>query len=380
MARIFLGIVAGITGLAILGAVLFAAFRDDIQLFAMTQMIPSMSYDEATLPAAPDYGEAASWLVRPGAEGAARTLPAGEAPAAPIAADVFFIHPTTYLGNEYWNAPIDEPSATATLPRVIAAQMTPFAAAEGLYAPRYRQAAFGAFMAANTDTFRALLTAYGDIERAFDSFLAMRDEERPFILAGHSQGAILGLWLLKNRIAGTPLAKRMIAAFLPGWTFSLEEDIAALADIGPCRSPEETGCILGWQSFASDGDTTLMKAAFASQIGLSGRPKAGSTMLCVNPLSFRMDRETVPAALHLGAVATDEGGGLAAPRRELFSAGCDADGFLRLSPAPPSPFDEILLPGRNYHVYDIHLFHMNIRANLAVRAASMDAGTAAFHE
>lgn len=368
MTRIFLYIIAAIVGVVILGAALLTVFWDEAQQFAMAQMIPDMPYADATLPPAPDYGAAESWLARPGQDAEARLTPEGVEPPSSLPVDAFFIHPTTYLKSVYWNAPIDEPSATAMLPRVLAAQATPFAAAERIFAPRYRQAAFGAFMAANGDTLAALLTAYADVERAFDRYIEEENQGRPFLLVGHSQGAILGMWLLKNRIAGTSLADRMVAAYLPGWTFSIEEDLGALLGIEPCATPQMTGCVLSWQSFAADGDTRTMRHAFETQFGLSGRLKSGSAMLCVNPISFLMNEEPVPASLHQGSVATRDQGGLTAPKSGMLTARCDEQGFLRVDPAPGDPFNALLMPGGNYHVYDIHLFHMDIRADVARRA------------
>ncbi|GER05153.1 hypothetical protein JCM17846_28350 [Iodidimonas nitroreducens] len=47
----------------------------------------------------------------------------------------------------------------------------------------------------------------------------------------------MGSFLLKNRIAGTPLAERMVAAYLPGWTFSLTHDLAPCPAWEPAKMP-----------------------------------------------------------------------------------------------------------------------------------------------
>ncbi len=44
-----------------------------------------------------------------------------------------------------------------------------------------------------------------------------RNGDRPFILAGHSQGTFHAARLLGERIAGTPLAEKMVAACLVGY-------------------------------------------------------------------------------------------------------------------------------------------------------------------
>src|SRR3712207_8821505 len=45
-----------------------------------------------------------------------------------------------------------------------------------IYAPKYRQAAFGAFLLRSEDAQKALDLAYSDVARAFDRFLAQAPE------------------------------------------------------------------------------------------------------------------------------------------------------------------------------------------------------------
>ena len=57
----------------------------------------------------PDYRQSSSWAVRPGVASAADKVPNGAEPGRASApdVDVFFIHPTTFLGNHSWNARFD---------------------------------------------------------------------------------------------------------------------------------------------------------------------------------------------------------------------------------------------------------------------------------
>lgn len=370
MARIFLAIVAGLVGLAILGAVLLAIFWDDVQEAALLQMRPDRPFAETPQPPAPDYADPEAWAMRPEAMGAAGLTPEGMEQKAPLDVDVFYIHPTTYLESEYWNAPFDYRGGNELLTRALRTQAGVFAATGRIFAPRYRQASFGSFLVGNADTAKALAIAYGDVLAAFDRFIAAENGGRPFILVGHSQGSLHGLHLLKDRIAGTPLAERFIAAYLPGWPIAPEADLAALAGIGPCATPESLHCVASWHSFAEGGDPSSFIAASAGQPGLSGEPKQASDILCVNPVSWRTTAEKTPQSAHKGAVAPTlmPDAPLSEPLPRLVSARCGEDGFLYMSPAPEGPFTTLLLPGGNYHVYDIHLFYMDIRANARARA------------
>jgi len=65
-----------------------------------------------------------------------------------------------------------------------------FNAVGEIWAPRYRQAAYGAFLLDNPDARAALGLAYSDVARAFDRFLAEVPPRPPIVPAGHSQGAL----------------------------------------------------------------------------------------------------------------------------------------------------------------------------------------------
>ena len=68
-----------------------------------------------------------------------------------------------------------------------------------------------------------------------------------------------------------------------------------------------------------------------------------------------------PARANAGTLVPDDdlkGGKLV---KGLVPARCGADGFLYLG--DPPKMGSYVLPGNNYHVYDIPLFWMNLRAD-----------------
>src|SRR3954469_12639104 len=85
-----------------------------------------------------------------------------------------------------------------------------------VYAPVYRQATVPALQAGTT-TRRDYLTAYGDVERAFDAFLRRIGPRRGFVLIGHSQGTVYLQRLTRRRIDDRPtLRRRLVSAVLLG--------------------------------------------------------------------------------------------------------------------------------------------------------------------
>jgi len=368
MARKFLIVVAIVILLVITGRVIFEQYGDELAKLAL---VPGEEFSIDTVPPAPDYTQDASWAALPSTDNGAKMQPAGVDGAPPLDVDVFFIHPTTYLSKANWNGPIDDKTAAERVDNsVLKGQASAFNAAGHIYAPRYRQATFGAFLAPGDSSYKAFFTAYDDVKKAFEAFLARRDRDRPFILAGHSQGAVHGLGLLRDYIAGKPLKNQMVAAYLIGWPISVEQDLEAIG-LSACDDADDTHCVISWQSFAPDGDATPIIEAFKSLPSVIGASRAGSTMLCVNPLNWTRGTDNVGATQNPGAVAYPNGqGALESIEPELVGANCGSDGILYLDKAPEEPFNENLMPGKNYHVYDIPLFYMSLASNARLRAQS----------
>ena len=157
---------------------------------------------------------------------------------AALGAAVFFVHPTSYLDRESWNAAIDEPASRQRAELFVRGMASPFNRSADIWAPRYRQAAFGAFLSDRAEATQALDAAYGDVALAFDFFIETVARDRPIVLAGHSQGAYHLRRLIRDRVAGTPLTGRVAAAYVVGWPVSIEHDLPAMG-LPACAGPGE---------------------------------------------------------------------------------------------------------------------------------------------
>ena len=218
-------------------------------LLAMLWLEPT-GIVRAASPPAPDYAQAQAWVALPGQRSNAEETPAGVAlgdPRARDRVDVFFIHPTTYLVRSIGNARFDEPGETrARLENgVTRFQASVFHLCCRIFAPRSRHASLAAITRSDPEALAATELAYGDVLSAFDDFIARRNQGRPFILASHSQGSIHAMRLLQERILATPLARRLVAAYVIG--ASLPQ---AIADQGLpiCQSETMTGCVIDWNT------------------------------------------------------------------------------------------------------------------------------------
>jgi Protein of unknown function (DUF3089) len=319
------------------------------------------------------YADAALWFERPGnSSPLAGWRPTGVAPLAdapPGKAAVFFIHPTSYLSRAQWNAPLDDSGANDRAINYLRMMASAFTDSGTIWAPRYRQATLGAFLTDKPDGQRALAAAYADVLAAFDHFAAQQPSDAPLILAGHSQGSMHLMRLLRDRVAGTPLAGRVVAAYIVGWPVPVAADLPALG-LPACESAEQTGCILSWQSYAEPAGYGDTMAQFEALPGLTGKSRRGDRYLCTNPVKGRTGVAST-AADHAGMIRPDSSFATAAITRPGVPARCDAKGFLLIGPGPDlGPF---VLPNNNYHAYDYPLFWMNIRADVARRLRAFTA-------
>lgn len=364
LARRFLGCVFVLILLAVGGALLVFQFG---QRALISQAAPKGHYQTPPDADSPDYAQATNWLSRPGGEDdPALWLPEGETLSLePTSASVFYVHPTTYLERDRWNAPLRPGGAAEANLRLFArSQSSIFNQTAEIWAPRYRQAAFGAFLLRSEDARRALALAHGDVRRAFDAFLAAIPTDRPIILAGHSQGALHLLRLLAER--RDALKGRLVVAYVGGWPVGRTSDLPATG-LKPCSTPTQTGCVMSWQSFGEPANTGLVDDAWLGSAGLTGRKRTLDDMICTNPLTGGVPRRAEPGA-NPGTLVPSGDFATATLKPGLVGAQCRG-GFLIIDGAIP-PLGPFVLPGNNYHVYDYALFWKALRDDVARRRAA----------
>lgn len=365
LARKFLYLVAFLVVLVLVGALMYRLFP--VQLMRMA-LVPSAAFEAQAPVAASRYADKAMWLARPDLpDSPGKWTPDGATPGPRPPVSVFYVHPTSYFGRAQWNAPLDDASANRYATLFLRGQATAFNATGDIWAPRYRQATFGTFLTTGKDAQAALDLAYHDVEAAFDAFVRDIGPSRPIILAGHSQGALHLIRLLHDRVAGTALARRIVAAYVVGWPVSRSVDLPRMG-LPECRGPTQAGCILSWQSFAEPADPSMVLGAFDATTGLTGQSRAGTPLVCTNPLTGAPD-SAAPASANLGSLvpSADLTSAVLVPGR--VPARCSGRGLLLIG-SPPDGYGAYVLQGNNYHVFDYSLFWANIRADAARRAAA----------
>ena len=378
MARKFLYFVAICIVLVIIALLALRIWSKELTELAF---VPTTDFVEQKALDANAYQDPAMWFSRPGiglddparwqpaTRGEERTIPSlsqsGETPEFAT----FFIHPTSYLERTQWNGSLEDKTSQDLARLYIKGMASPFNRASEIWAPKYRQATVGAFLSDNGDATKAIDAAYADVKQAFEFFLATVDDDTPIVLAGHSQGALHLLRLLREEVAGKPVADRVAAAYVVGWPISIEHDLPALG-FPACANEGQSGCIMSWSTFAEPADPSAVLETYANSTGFDGHPRGDSVILCTNPLTGGVGGKA-PASSNLGTLVPD--GNLA--NGELVPgavpARCDERGFLLIG--DPPQMGNAVLPGNNYHVYDIPLFWANIQRGVVERVRAWQA-------
>ncbi len=230
-----------------------------------------------TTPHQPDYSEAFSWVAR------------SETINHPV--DVFYVHPTIYLGTNPENMDISDEALRENARGLITAQAGVYSPFANLFAPFYRQqsAALQSMAAGNNgvDAFQDpfFQVGYGDVERAFDYYIDHLNPDRPFILAGHSQGSMALIHLMRNRFNNPVLQKRLVAAYLMGYSVT-KTDLEKYPWMKLARGETDIGGIITFNTQGTE--------AGASPVLLPGA-------VAINPLNWKTDNTPAGCSANLGA-------------------------------------------------------------------------------
>lgn len=305
---------------------------------------PKHSFEYYSPSLQPDYTQAYAWSCLPEKDDFADVTPPGTTAEAQASAsvDVFFIHPTTFMGGLAWNANVlDRELNAKTDERAIKHQASVFNHSCRVFAPRYRQMAMGGFFTEDTASkAKALNFAYQDVKKAFETYLKDHNQGRPIVIASHSQGSVHGIRLVKEFFDNQPLQEQLVAAYLAGWPFPAD----TFSTLPVCESPDQTGCVMGWATWKAGAIPDDLDTYYKDAV-------------TVNPLTWRTDETLAPDSLHQGFLMGNY--------KKIKSQHINAQvhkGILWISkPFPVTPI-------KNLHIGDYNLFWVDIRENVQLRS------------
>ncbi len=334
----------------------FQKFNFILLLFAFALWIgcasvPNGSFLADAAPPVPDYSLTSSWAALPEMKDSADLVPGSswENQQSGSAIDVFFIHPTSYIGKageKNWNADIrNEKVNQRTDEGSIKYQASVFNGVGKIYAPRYRQAHLNCFYEKKQlrEARAALDLAYLDVQNAFQYYLDHFNQGRPFIIATHSQGTYHGIRLIREFIDGREIQARFVVAYLVG--YPVEEK--AFTAIPPCLKPEQTDCFCSWR--------TLKEGYLPKKFHFPEHE-----LVVTHPVTWDALQTHSSKAIQQGGVLLD----FEKIYPQLVEARVYEDVLWVSKPKFPWSF---LWWKKNYHIADYNLFYADIRQNVRLR-------------
>ena len=143
-----------------------------------------------------------------------------------------------------------------------------------LYSPFYRHITLDTWATLNEDTIQARYNKvpFNDVQQAFNYFLNNFNQQRPFILAGFSQGGKSVVELMK--IMPDEAKNRMVAAYVLGYKVTAD-DIAAAPWIRAAKDSIDTGVTICYNSVS---DVKYTKDILCKD-----------NVMCINPVNWRTD-------------------------------------------------------------------------------------------
>ena len=270
-------------------------------------------------------------------------------------ADLFLICPTVDTRDEY-NMSMDDEEVKQSFSGALNMERGIYEDNTRMFAPYYRQAAMKIYNLSPEEREPYLELAYQDVSAAFSWYLENKNEGRPIVLAGFSQGADMCYRILKEYFGDSALQQQLVAVYAIGWPMT-EEMITEYPQIRPAASENDTGVVVSFECESEDVTGTLV---------IPEDMKA----LSINPLNWVTDSTPADKSLNAGACFTSYSGKIKQEVPELCGCYIDPErGALKVTDITPGEYPPILsfLPEGSYHLYDYQFYFRNLQQNVEQR-------------
>ena len=219
-----------------------------------------------------------------------------------------------------------------------------------LFVPLYRQFSIkGLGVVNNADLLE--YCAAQDIYNSLDYYFEHYNNGKPFILGGHSQGAIWVSVILQDYMKKHPeYLKRMVAAYAIGWSITCDY-LAKNPHLKFATGATDTGVIISYNT-EGEGNTNNI-------VVLPGA-------VAINPVNWKTDETYAPESENLGSLNNQTmqvvSPGLADAKLDLkrgvvITTTAQANGY---------PYNK-KFGEKGYHSQDFALYYENLRQNVADR-------------
>lgn len=268
--------------------------------------------------------------------------------------DLFYLYPSAYTGDDNYCAVTDE-GMRAGASMLFEDQASAFMDVANAYAPYYRQLNAVKHLALSIEEQEKEMTEVpvADCIKAFDYYISNINNGRPFILAGHSQGSNVLIYILDYIEKSKPeLLDRMVAAYIIGYSVTTEY-LAAHPKLKFATGATDTGVIVSWNTEAP---------------GVTGaNPVLLDNAIAINPISWTRDETLVPASDNLGSRIKNESG-IGEKVLNLADARVNQKrGVVECSTVNPEDYAISFMPIGVYHGCDYSFYYYNLKANAQAR-------------
>ena len=307
----------------------------------------------------PDYSQGRCWL---------------RIPTITKDVDTFYIYSTVYVESSFEEGAPDY-ATLGNLEMILGAMgeyvtnASVYEESTNVFIPFYRQAGmrYAGEISEKTGDLSAALSgrSYNDIRAALDYYFENFNQGRPFIIAGHSQGASMVKYVLENYFTEHPeYYERMVAAYVIGYSVT-KEDLEAYPHLKFAAGESDTGVIVSWNT---EGPKNVEENARNVVV----LPNA----VCINPLNWKLDETYAPASENLGSLMLND----KAFEYQITDIGADAQvvpgrGVIVTN----TPYDNFAAPDffgpQSFHEDDYTLYYNNLKDNVAKRIAAYQSRT-----
>lgn len=282
------------------------------------------------------------------------------------AVDVFYLYPTSWQKVNQSDpniCDIDNPSMLAGSKLSFGRQATAFEPMANIFAPYYRQADAASTLSLPLDQQAQIIGGIPktDAFAAFDYYIKNHNNGRPFILAGHSQGSNVLVFLLAEYMKEHPeVYKRMVVAYVIGYSIT-DDYLAQNPHLKFAQGADDTGVIVSYNTEAPT---------------ISGKnPVVLPGALAINPITWTREEKLATAGENLGSLGLNQDGtpvkneqGEITPVKNYADARVDkTKGVLVCSTVDGSTL-KLGFGSGIYHSYDYPFYFFNLRENAAKRA------------
>lgn len=300
---------------------------------------------------ASDYSNSDNWLAKP-------TEITSQA-------DVFMLYPTAYAQKNKNSSPIAKIS-NATMRAgaqvFLASQGSAFETSGNIFAPYYRQLdanwLYSKSKTEQNEYFDGVPKA--DVYAAFDYYIKHENNNRPFILVGHTQGARMIKTIMYDYFKNNPgVSDRMIAAYVLGQSVT-QQEMNDNPQVKFATGPDDTGVVVSYNTVAPN---------FSGEL-----PTWDDGALAINPINWKTDGTPATAEENLGSYVRSKSGDYTKVM-SLADATVDTTRGLVVSSTVDQAEYEMpestrkLYPAGSYLNNDISFYYYNLQQNAENREA-----------